>query len=181
MTLPGKPLPIRDLEAVTWGLRPRVGEVGSPVGGAGDATAVLPTCVEANAGLAVPPHCRRRAVRGDRVQPAVLDPLGGGPNPLLINDPRYAPAGVLAPKSRADLGPTPPRLPVRAAHRPGDRPLPAAAAAARPGRRRRVVAGGKEPAAATRTPPPSGGTPPCRTRAGDELIAGPGWAIRVNF
>jgi len=51
MTLPGKPLPIRDLEAVTWGLRPRVGEAGSPLGGAGDATAVLPTCVEANAGI----------------------------------------------------------------------------------------------------------------------------------
>jgi len=51
MTLPGKPLPIRDLEAVTWGLRPRVGEAGSPVGGVGDATAVLPTCVEANAGI----------------------------------------------------------------------------------------------------------------------------------
>jgi type I restriction enzyme M protein len=27
----------------------------------------------------------------------------GGSNPLLINDPRFAPAGVLAPKSRADL------------------------------------------------------------------------------
>lgn len=27
----------------------------------------------------------------------------GDANPLLINDPRYAPAGVLAPKSRADL------------------------------------------------------------------------------
>jgi len=54
MTLPGKPLPIRDLEAVTWGLRPRVGEAGSPVGGAGDATAVLPTCVEANAGIRRP-------------------------------------------------------------------------------------------------------------------------------
>jgi type I restriction enzyme M protein len=27
----------------------------------------------------------------------------GGANPLLINDPRFAPAGVLAPKSRADL------------------------------------------------------------------------------
>jgi len=51
MTLPGKPLPIRDLGVVTWGLRPRVGEAGSPVGGAGDATAVLPTCVEANAGI----------------------------------------------------------------------------------------------------------------------------------
>jgi type I restriction enzyme M protein len=27
----------------------------------------------------------------------------GDANPLLINDPRYAPAGVLAPKSKADL------------------------------------------------------------------------------
>ena len=29
--------------------------------------------------------------------------MGGDSNPLLINDPRFAPAGVLAPKSKADL------------------------------------------------------------------------------
>ena len=45
----------------------------------------------------------RRAVRGDRLQSAVLDQVGRRRNPLLINDPRYAPAGVLAPKSKADL------------------------------------------------------------------------------
>ena len=28
---------------------------------------------------------------------------GGDDNPVLINDPRFSPAGVLAPKSKADL------------------------------------------------------------------------------
>lgn len=39
----------------------------------------------------------------DSLQSAVLDKVGRDGNPLLINDPRFSPAGVLAPKSKADL------------------------------------------------------------------------------
>ena len=44
-----------------------------------------------------------KTLRYSREDIALFARLSGDENPLFINDPRFAPAGVLAPKSKADL------------------------------------------------------------------------------